>query len=166
MGSIGWLQFHMTLRCGTYMAPLFYFIKRLWNRVSHYYELKHVVEKGKGWGAESWKRESRTTEELTPHPTRESAIWRAWEWGWKRRTELTVEAEEGVGGGAGLLLHCEVVIQGHLLHPRHQALVRVHWSPQGETANGISDMTINCSSSSSPPWVHGHPQNNDETKWQ
>ena len=40
---------------------------------------------------------------------------------------VTVEAEEGADGGAHLLLHREVVVQGHLLHPRHQALVGVHW---------------------------------------
>lgn len=79
---------------------------------------------------------------------------------------FTVEAEEGVGGGADFLLHCEVVVQGHLLHPRHQALVRVHWSPpQGQTTIGISDMTIDYfqiySSSSWPSWAHGHHQNND-----
>lgn len=41
---------------------------------------------------------------------------------------FTVEAEEGVGGGADFLLHCEVVVQGHLLHPCHQAFVCVHCS--------------------------------------
>lgn len=84
----------------------------------------------------------------------------------ERERVFTVEAEEGVGGGADFLLHCEVVVQGHLLHPRHQALVRVHWSPpQGQTTIGISDMTIDYfqiySSSSWASWAHGHHQNND-----
>ena len=43
-----------------------------------------------------------------------------------REVELTVEAEECADGGAHFLLHFEVVVQGHLLHPRHQALIRVH----------------------------------------
>jgi hypothetical protein len=37
--------------------------------------------------------------------------------------ELTIEAEEGISGGARFLFHSKVVIQGHLLHPRHQAFI-------------------------------------------
>lgn len=49
--------------------------------------------------------------------------------GWREHWLLawfTVESKEGADGGAHFLLHGEVVVQGHLLHPRHQALVRVH----------------------------------------
>jgi hypothetical protein len=49
------------------------------------------------------------------------------------RAWFTVESKEGADGGAHFLLHGEVVVQGHLLHPRHQALVRVHWSPPQRT---------------------------------
>jgi hypothetical protein len=42
------------------------------------------------------------------------------------RVKLTVEAEERADRGAHFLLHFEVVIQGHLLHPCHQALIGVH----------------------------------------
>lgn len=41
---------------------------------------------------------------------------------------FTVKTEEGVGWRAHFLLHCEVVVQWHLLHSRHEALVRVHCS--------------------------------------
>ena len=40
---------------------------------------------------------------------------------------LTIEAKEGVCGGSHFLLHCEVIVKGHFLHPRHQALIRIHW---------------------------------------
>jgi hypothetical protein len=52
---------------------------------------------------------------------------------------VTVEAEEGADGGAHFLLHREVVVQRHLLHPRHQALVRVHWSIRSPTQSSASD---------------------------
>jgi hypothetical protein len=37
--------------------------------------------------------------------------------------ELTIEAKERISGGARFLLHSKVVIQGHLLHPCHQAFI-------------------------------------------
>lgn len=40
--------------------------------------------------------------------------------------KFTIEAEEGIDGGAYYLLHREVVVQRHLLHPCHQAFIRVH----------------------------------------
>jgi len=40
--------------------------------------------------------------------------------------ELTIEAKEGIGRGSNLLFYCEVVIKGHLLHPRHETLIWIH----------------------------------------
>jgi len=52
-----------------YTAPLFSFIKRLGNRVSHYYELNETRgRKGKGRGAESWKRESQDNRRVNAPP--------------------------------------------------------------------------------------------------
>lgn len=39
---------------------------------------------------------------------------------------VTIEAEEGIGGRAHFLLHLKMVIQRHLLHSCHQTLVRIH----------------------------------------
>ena len=103
-------------------APsFFYFPTRLGDRVISDCELKHVVEKEKEKDEgqiESWGRERKHRER--PHE-------RLREHTWEER-EITIEAEEGVGGGADFLLHGEVVIQGHLLHPCHQAFIRVHCS--------------------------------------
>jgi hypothetical protein len=44
------------------------------------------------------------------------------------RSSFTIEAKEGVCGGTHFLLYFEVVIQGHLLHPCHQAFICIHCS--------------------------------------
>lgn len=41
-------------------------------------------------------------------------------------TKYTIEAKEGMSSGSRFLLCHKVVVEGHLLHPRHQALVCVH----------------------------------------
>lgn len=41
-------------------------------------------------------------------------------------SKCTIEAKEGMSSGSRFLLCHEVVVEGHLLHPRHQALVCVH----------------------------------------
>jgi len=41
-------------------------------------------------------------------------------------SKYTIEAKEGMSSGSRFLLCHKVVVEGHLLHPRHQALVCVH----------------------------------------
>lgn len=44
----------------------------------------------------------------------------------EREFVRTIEAEEGMGGGADFLLDSEMVVQRHLLKSCHHTLVRVH----------------------------------------
>jgi len=89
-----------------------------------------VVEKEKAEGQNHGNEKGHRRE----RPTREGVIEVL------KETELTIEAEEGVGGGADLLLHCKVVIQGDLLHPCHQAFICVHCSRK--TSNSSSRHVI------------------------
>ena len=41
---------------------------------------------------------------------------------------FTIEAKEGISGGSHFLLNFKVIVQGHLLHPCHQAFVCIHCS--------------------------------------
>lgn len=45
----------------------------------------------------------------------------------------TIKAKKSIGGRAHFLLHCEMIIQGHFLHPCHQAFISIHcnhYTPQ------------------------------------